>query len=513
MPRLPAPPVLRLLSLALAGGLLAALGFAGVPASAAPQAEDLAAKVQQGREAMATGRFDEAAALYTAVVKALPDEPGMQMNLGLALSMAGRPKEAVPHLQAALRLKPDLLPASLFLGMAYTALGEPAKAVELLQKFVAAQPDHREARQMLADALLTLERWEPAARQYRALSQQAPEDPKAWYGLERSYEGLSRHAFETLQKAAPASPYVSLLVAEAMVAEERDKSAFPLLREAIAKNTRPAEAHEALAQIYERAGHPDWAGVERERAKAIPPLDCRAPSLECSFRAGRYQNVLDEARPLRTAESRYWTSRAADVLAREAFDRLTALPLSPEAALVRVEVLRAQRRYAQSKEELQKALSAWPDDRRIRRELASLLFIAHEYAAARPLLEDLLKQEPGSADLNLLLGEAWLESKDSAKAIPYLEKAVEADPKLLRARASLGRAYVEDGPAARAVPHLEAALPTDEDGSLHFQLARACRETGRPDEAARTLAAFEEIRKAHEARLEADKEEFAITPP
>jgi predicted Zn-dependent protease len=497
----------------LAGGLLAALVFAGTPVAAAPQADDLAARAQQGKEAMAAGRFDEAARLYGAIVQALPDEPGMRLNLGMALSMAGRLQEAVPHLQTALKLKPDLLPASLFLGTAYMELGQPARAVEPLQKFVAAQPDHREARQMLADALLTLKRWEPAARHYRTLTEQAPDDPKAWYGLERSYEGLSQRSFETLEKTAPASPYLSLLVADAMVAGERDKSAFPLYREAIAKGTRAAEAHEALARIYERAGHADWAAVERDKAKAVPPPDCQTPTLECEFQAGRYAKVLEMARPLGTAASRYWTSRAADMLAREALSRLTALPPSPEAALVRVEVFRAQRRYAQSKEELQKAAAAWPEDPRIRRELATLHFIAHEYAEARPLLEQLLKQEPDAADLSLLLGASWLESKEVAKAIPPLEKAVAADPKLLRARAALGRAYLEDGQAARAVPHLEAALPTDEDGSVHLQLARAYRETGRADEATRTLAAFQELRKANEARQESDKEEFAITPP
>jgi len=462
---------------------------------------------------MAAGRFDDAAAQYATVVQALPNEPGMRMNLGLALSLAGRPTEAVPHLQAALKLQPDLLPASLFLGAAYAELGQPAKAVEPLQRFVAAQPDHREARQMLADALLTLERWEPAARHYRTLTERAPDDPKAWYGLERSYEGLSQWAFETLEKTAPGSPYLSLLVADAMVARERDKNAFPLYREAIAKKTRPTEAHEALARIYERAGHADWAAVEREKAKAVAPPDCRTPTLECAFLAGRYAKVLEMARPLGTAASRYWTSRAADGLAREAFDRLTTLPPSPEAALVRVEVFRAQRRYAQSKEQLQKAAAAWPEDPRIRRELANLHFIAKEYADARPILEDLLKQEPDVADLNLLLGESWLESREVAKAIPPLERAVAADSKLLRARAVLGRAYVEDGQAARAVPHLEAALPGDEDGSVHLQLARAYRETGRPDEATRTLAAFQELRKADEAREESEKADFAITPP
>jgi predicted Zn-dependent protease len=462
-------------------------------AAASPQPGDLPVKARQAKEAMAAGRFDEAAALYAEVVQALPNEPGMRMK--------------------ALELRPDLAPASLFLGAAYMELGQPVKAVEPLQKFVGAQPENREARQMLAQAFLSLERWDKAARQYRPLSEQDPRNPTSWYGLGRSYEGLSRQAFEALQAEAPESSFLLLLVAQGLVAQERDKSAFPLLREAIAKQPALAEAYEALAQIYERSGHPEWARVERDKAKTIPPRDCGTASLECDFRAGRYQKALDAARPLRTAEGRYWTSRAAGELAREAFARLEALPPSAEATLVRVDTLRAQRRYLQSKEELQKASSLWPDDVRIRREQATLAFIAHEYAEARPLLEDLLKHEPDSAELNLLLGEAWLDSKEPAKAIPCLEKAVSTDPSLLRARAVLGRAYVEAGQAERALPHLEAALPTDEDGSLHFQLARAYRETGRTDRAAETLEAFQELRKAHEARLESDKQEFAITPP
>ena len=342
----------------------------------------------------------------------------MRLNLGMALSMAGRPREAVPHLQAALKLQPDLLPASLFLGMARMELGQPAQAVEPLQRFVTAQPDHRDARQMLADAELALERYEAAARDYRKLTELGPQDPKAWYGLGRSYEGLSRRAFETLQTSAPDSVPLLLLVAQGLVAQEQDKSAFPLYREALVKKPGLAEAHEALAQIYERSGHPDWAAVERGKAKALPPPDCRAASLECDFRAGRYRAVLEAARPLRTAESRYWVSRAAGELAREAFTRLAGLPPSPEALLVRVDVLRGQRRYSETLEELRKATLAWPEDLRIRRELATLHFIAHEYTAARPLLEDLLKHDPESAELLLLLGEAWVESKEPSKAVP-----------------------------------------------------------------------------------------------
>jgi tetratricopeptide (TPR) repeat protein len=490
-----------------------ALIVLGASASALPPPEDLAAKARQGKQAMAAGRFDEAATLYAGIVQALPKEPGMLLNLGMALSMAGRPREALPHLEAALELQPDLVPALLFVGAAHVELGEPALAVKPLTTFLTAQPGHFDARRMLADALLALERYEPAAREYRTLSRQAAQDPRAWYGLGRSYEGFAQEAFAELQRTAPDSVSMLLLVAESMVARERDKSAFRLYREALEKKPDLALARDAVAAIYERSGHADWAEVERRKALSAPRPDCRSPSLECDFIAGRHEAVLQATGKARTPEASYWRVRSAGALAHDAFAHLDALPPSAEATLVRVEVVQGQRRYRESKETLEKAAAAWPQDRRIREAQARLLFAGREYAAARPILAELRKDGAASAELSLLLGQAWLESKEPAKAIPLLEEALRRDPKLVKAKGALGRAYLDAGEAARAIAPLEAALEADEDGSLHFQLARAYRTTGRAEDAGRMMAAFEGIRRANEARTEQEKEEFAITGP
>lgn len=496
-------------------GLLAACFLAGAARSARPSSDDLAAKARRGKDAMAAGRFDEAAALYAEITRALPDEPGMLLNLGMALSMAGRPREAVPPLEAALRLRPDLLPASLFLGAARLELGQPARAVEPLQKVVAAQADNQEARRRLADALWSLERFEAAIPQYRELADQAPEDPRPWYGLGRSYEGVAQMALERLQRSAPDSDYVLLLVGQAMAAEGRLTNAFRLYREALEKRPGQAEAHDALARIYEQTGHPDWAAVERERSRGIPPPDCRSPSLECDFRAGQYASVLAAAQPLGTAEGLYWLSRAAHELAGDAFGRLGQLAPSPEAALRRVEMLRTRKRRLarEAIDELTKAAAAWPEDMRIRRELATVLFLTNDAEAARPILEQLLMREPGSAELALLLAETWLKAQQPAKAVPLLEGVVRRDPKLLPAQAALGRAYAEVGDMAKAIAPLQAARETDEDGSVHYQLARAYRATGRSELARQALARFQEIRKSAEARTQSLEEEFKITPP
>ncbi len=500
---------MRHLTSALAGGLLAAVSLAGAPASVAQPSADLATRAQHAQAAMNAGRFDEAARIYGELVEAVPGEAGLRLNLGMALAMAGRPREALPHLQIAVdSRRPELVPAALFLGGVHLELGQPARAVGPLETFLGAQPENREARQMLAEALLFLERYEDAVRHYETLTTQAPEAPPAWFGLGSAYEGLSQKAFEELQVRAPESAEILLLVAGALVTQERDSRAFQLYREALEKRPGLAEAHEALAGIYERGGHPDWAATER--ARALPPPDCATVPLECQFRAGDYKKVVAGATPLATAEGRYWLSRAAGELAREAFSRLEALGPSPEATVIQVQILRSQRRYAESKEALQKAQAAWPEDPRIRQEMARLLFIGREYQAARPLLEDLLKREPGSAELNLLLGELWVEQREPETGIPYLEKAAVDGPLQPRARAVLGRAYVDAGQAEKAIPHLEAALVTDEDGSLRFQLARAYQATGQADRAREMRQEFQEIQRSQDRTQE---EDLALTPP
>ena len=82
---------------------------------------------------MAAGRFEEAIPIYRDLVRALPNNPGPIMNLGLALHMAGHEREAVNQFQAVLKLEPTHLPARLFLGAAYLGLNVPVNASTIAQ--------------------------------------------------------------------------------------------------------------------------------------------------------------------------------------------------------------------------------------------------------------------------------------------------------------------------------------------------------------------------------------------
>jgi predicted Zn-dependent protease len=188
------------------------------------------------------------------------------------------------------------------------------------------------------------------------------------------------------------------------------------------------------------------------------------------------------------------------------------LPPSVERHLVRADILRGQGQALPAAEELRKALALSPGNVQIERDLAGALFAARQTDEALPLLEKLVAQTPDDPELAVGYAVMLVQTQQMDAAIPLLERALAARPTLLPAHAALGRARMAKGDAAAAVPHLEQALPTDEDGSLHYQLAQAYQQTNQPDRAKAMLAKFQEMQAAAPP-AEASTPPAAITPP
>src|SRR5437867_446716 len=159
----------------------------GEPICGIGQTDELAAKSQRARDAMASGRYKEAISLYQDLVKALPAEPGIKMNLGIAHYMAGHYLESTRLLEAAVKADPKLTQALLFIGASQQRLGNAARAVPTLQMYVQFEGKDPRGRQLLGDALIAIQKFEEAAEQFEVLSGLEPENPKAWHGLGRSF--------------------------------------------------------------------------------------------------------------------------------------------------------------------------------------------------------------------------------------------------------------------------------------------------------------------------------------
>ncbi len=159
------------------------------------------------------------------------------------------------------------------------------------------------------------------------------------------------------------------------------------------------------------------------------------------------------------------------------------------------------------------ALKLAPDDANIKRQLAAALFDAKDYRSAMPLVEEQLAQEPNSAELNYLMGASLFRTEQPEKALPYLERAVQGHADNLPADVALGLTLVSLNKSAEAIPYLKKALPLDDDGSVHYSLARAYRAAGENQLAAEAMQQYQKIQKQNQEINSELAKEAEITAP
>src|SRR2546423_11337651 len=102
------------------------------PSSSFGQSDDLAMKSQRAKEFMADGKFAAAVPLYRELNRAVPNNPGLLLNLGMALHMAGDERDSIPQLEAAVKPDPKLAPALPFLRAAPLRPGQAASPARAL---------------------------------------------------------------------------------------------------------------------------------------------------------------------------------------------------------------------------------------------------------------------------------------------------------------------------------------------------------------------------------------------
>jgi tetratricopeptide (TPR) repeat protein len=440
------------------------------------QSADQSKESERAKDLMTAGKYDQAIPVYRKLVKELPGDERLVFNLALAEYMAGRDRESIPHFEAALK----------------------------------AQPKNPEIRAMLADALMAAGRFEQSAAHFRDLSNAAPDNPRFWYGLGASYQGLAGTAFERLQKGDATSPYVAALVADTRVQRRQYRSAFFFYNEALKQLPGLHGIHAALAEVYRKTGHADWAAVEDQKEAALPPANCATHAAECEFAAGHDVQLIALPRGAAASpEALYWQAKAANELALQAFFRLGQMPPSVELHRLRAEIARAQGQHLESVSEWRAALQLQPENPRLKREVAVSLFMAGDYRAA---LEEARKL-PQSPEVSFLVGDSLLRLEQPEQAVAPLRAALAGDPKMLAADASLGLALSRLGKNAEAITHLQKAEGLDEDGSLHFQLANALRAAGQGEKARIVMGQYQEIVKRNQEQKDEVAREAQIGPP
>lgn len=214
----------------------------------------------------------------------------------------------------------------------------------------------------------------------------------------------------------------------------------------------------------------------------------------CAYFTGDYQLSSNASVALAAVEPHslaavYWSIKANEPLAFIALDRFQQLePDSSRTHLLLGDIYRQRKRFGDAEAEYQRALAISPEDPAPLIGLASAYLGDGDIVKAKETAELALNRTPNDPELNLLMAEALIAKHDLAPAEPYLQRALNSKPQMLpHVHALLSKVYTEAGDTRQAIDELLLGIKSDEDGSLHYQLARLYRKIGDSKDADATL--------------------------
>ena len=225
---------------------------------------------------------------------------------------------------------------------------------------------------------------------------------------------------------------------------------------------------------------------------------------ECAYFTGDYELAANASESLagvapHSAVALYWSIKANERLAFLALDQFQQLePNSARSHLLLGDIYRQRRRFDEALAEYQKALALTPNDPAALLGLTSAYLGDGNIDKAIQTAQMGLNQTPADAELNLLMGEALVSRHQNTDAEPFLLKALNAKPQMLpHVHALLGQVYAETGKTQQAIEQLKLGLQSDQDGSLHYQLARLYRRTGDTKAAATAIDQMKAIQQQY----------------
>jgi tetratricopeptide (TPR) repeat protein len=226
----------------------------------------------RARALEAAGDLAAAESAYREFLKLDPQSGEGYGNLGVVLARQEKFEVAIGAYRHALRLRPALVALRLNLGLAYYKAERHELAVGEFRAYLRHDPENRQARQLLANALLETDQYQEAAQLYEALS---PGDFAIRLGLATAYLRLRRTAdarrlLDDLLRQDD-SAEVQLLLAQAHLAGNEFAPAVQSLRRALELKPSLRSAHFLLGVAAWKQQDVETAVAEWRRELELDP--------------------------------------------------------------------------------------------------------------------------------------------------------------------------------------------------------------------------------------------------
>ncbi len=417
-----------------------------------------------------------------------PNRAGLHVRLGEVLLHAGRLDQAAREFEQELRISPDSLRAIVRQGEVKLIRGDTAAALE--------------------DWALALTIDRPRTERFLGIHETE-------FG-EDTIEQLPDSLRERIHSAAPqirarddavAQLALAFLVAQNGSSLPDDTKAAPSTESA-----RPAQAC-VERDVLQALKKNQYSSVQACLLRVLTPnssRDVRIQIAQALFELGEYESALKALGGLSNQQSPavlYWRARCFEKLATQAYFRLyQADPDSYRVHELTGDLEAAKENDGKAIEEYRAAVALKPSVPNLHYSLGHLLWKELKTDEARKEFNAELKLNPRHGGALRDLGTTYLAEHQPERALPYLKRALDVEPEEPDIHRDLGSAYADLHDYANAEAEFKVAIAGDQDGSVHYQLARVYQAEGKKENAAREFEISTSLNRESHAKLEKQTE-------
>jgi tetratricopeptide (TPR) repeat protein len=178
-------------SLLLEPAGLAALRLPLLPAEIPPDRREMVRTAGAGAFALGDQRSGEAEKLFSKMVEAYPQEPGVHYLYGVLL-LQSRPEDGIREIKRELEISPSHIPAKLRLAEQYMKATQLEQALPMIEQALKLDPGNASAHMVFGEALVAKGDLEGAIRELETARQQEPQAARIRWDLVRAYSAAGR---------------------------------------------------------------------------------------------------------------------------------------------------------------------------------------------------------------------------------------------------------------------------------------------------------------------------------
>ncbi len=259
--------------------------------------------LEQGVEAFAAGRYEEAAQLLGKAVRSSPRAFEPRFLLGATLAQLGKTRDAIVQLREAHKLNPRHPDVIKLLSAQYAISRDFASAIALLRPVVASSAADEEMYLLLMEALQNSGDTGAAFELAQQAAGRFPKSPQVscWMGFQLQFAARYEEARRYFEKAIQTAPDYAAsyyLLADVLLKQQQFEQAVPHFRKAIELKPEDVEARLGLGMALAGLGEFAEAATELEVASKQAPEEARI-----HFQLSRlYYRLGDDKRAAREAE-------------------------------------------------------------------------------------------------------------------------------------------------------------------------------------------------------------------